>query len=476
MTVWKNEKLSDSTRLAAIDRATWHGYLFKNPDSAFYYAQIQYDFAAQVGNKMQMGNALNTQGVSYSMRGEYALALETLAGSLEIRLEIDHLYGIAKSYMNMGPAYSNQGDFVSALDVYQRSLAISEPNNFERLISASLNNIGVIYDSQKDYTKALEYYLQGLKLAKEINNKRVEANLISNISVIYRNQGNWDAALEYANNGLQLFEEIGDIKGVASAYEGIGLLYHEKKEYNKSIAFQLKALKIRESINDKLGLASIMVSLGSTHLQKKQPKQGEIWCEKGLKMAISIGSLTYKKSACQCLYESTTEQGLWKEALGYYQKYIIYSDSLRTNETVKRLQQLEFAKQIVRDSLARETARIEANNVYEAKIYRRNSLQYMGISIVLLLLVGWWFFASRMNLPKWLIDLSLFVPFLMFFSFMENLTEPFADAVFGDTPVHKMIVSVILAALITPSHRIIERLVRNRLFESGEEEEETDDN
>jgi hypothetical protein len=91
-------------------------------------------------------------------------------------------------------------------------------------------------------------------------------------------------------------------------------------------------------------------------------------------MAIAVGSLPYKKSACECLSESSKAQGLWKEALEYNQKYMVYSDSLRTDETTRRLQQLEFAKQTVRDSIARETKKLEAVNVYESKVHRRNTL------------------------------------------------------------------------------------------------------
>jgi tetratricopeptide (TPR) repeat protein len=382
--VWNDKAGDDEQRLEAIDIIAWEKYLFRYPDSGFYYAQIQYDLALQIGNKKQMANALNTQGVSYSMRGQYSKSLDFHARSLEIRLEIGDLYGIAKSYMNMGPVYSNQGDYIHAIDVYQKSLAISEPNNFVKLISTSLNNIGVIYNSQNDYDKALEYFLQGLKLAKESNNRRVEANAISNISLVYRYQGNPDSALAYAYSGLNIFEELGDLKGSANAYESIGMLYYAKKEFNKTITFQLKALKIRESINDKLGLASNMVSLGLAHLKKGLPKQGENWCKKGLEMAISVNSVAYKKDACECLSESSKEQGLWKESLEYYQKLLV--------------------------------------------------------------------------------ELSLFVPFLVFFRFVTILLSPYTSKISNEEPLYQLLLSMVLAVFITPTHRFFERKIRRKIF------------
>ena len=161
--------------------------------------------------------------------------------------------------------------------------------------------------------------------------------------------------------------------------------------------FRFVFAKLRTNFRHGFRLIGSMVSLGAAHIQIGQPKQGSNWCEKGLEMAISVGALTFKKSACECLSESLKNQGQYKEALEYYQKYVVYSDSLRSNETSKRLQQLEFAKQTVRDSLARETQKLEAINVYEAKVHRRNTLQYSGIAILLFILISWWFLARNLN-------------------------------------------------------------------------------
>ena len=193
-------------------------------------------------------------------------------------------------------------------------------------------------------------------------------------------------------------------------------------------------------------------------------------------MANIVGSLTYKKSACKCLYEVYKKKGDYQRSLDRYIQFQQYNDSLQIRETTKRLDQMEFAKQIVRDSVTRESSRLEANSIYEAKIYRRNSLQYMGIAVVLLMLTGWLFFARRMKLPKWLIDVSLFVPFLVFFRFMSMLTEPVTSSIIGDAPLQKMLVSVVLAAIVTPSHRFIEKLVRHRLFSLEKQQIETDKN
>ena len=49
--VWNDNTQADTNRLKAIGLIAWDGYVFSNPDSAFYFAEIYYDLAKSTGNK-----------------------------------------------------------------------------------------------------------------------------------------------------------------------------------------------------------------------------------------------------------------------------------------------------------------------------------------------------------------------------------------------------------------------------------------
>ena len=69
--VWNNSAQPDTNRLKAMKQISWDGYLFTHPDSAFYFEQLQYEFAKQKNEKKHMATALNTQGVSFYFQGDY---------------------------------------------------------------------------------------------------------------------------------------------------------------------------------------------------------------------------------------------------------------------------------------------------------------------------------------------------------------------------------------------------------------------
>ncbi|MCK5100386.1 MAG: hypothetical protein KAR45_19915, partial [Desulfobacteraceae bacterium] len=86
--IWNDKTAHDTNRLKAIQKIAWDGYLNVKPDSAFYYAQLQYDLAKTRGLKKQMADALVTQGFFYRIRSNYPKVLDYFQQDLKIREEI----------------------------------------------------------------------------------------------------------------------------------------------------------------------------------------------------------------------------------------------------------------------------------------------------------------------------------------------------------------------------------------------------
>ncbi|MBT6440739.1 MAG: tetratricopeptide repeat protein, partial [Flavobacteriales bacterium] len=169
--VWNDNTQPDTSRLKAMKEIAWDGYLFSQPDSAFYFAGLQYNFAESVNNKDQMAAALNTQGVSFYLRSDYANAIEHYTRSLKIREELGDKKGTAGSLNNIGVIYNILGDYVKAIDYYAKSLKIDEELGNKKGIAMSLNNIGSIYKVKGDFTKAIDSHARSLKIYEELGEK-----------------------------------------------------------------------------------------------------------------------------------------------------------------------------------------------------------------------------------------------------------------------------------------------------------------
>ena len=87
------------------------------------------------------------------------------------------------------------------------------------------------------------------------------------------------------------------------------------------------------------------------------------------------------------------------------------AELLKTNTTLNNL-------------IEREQARKEQARLKEEEVSRRNSLEYSGITLGLFALFSFTFLIGRFKLPHWMIRLSLFLPFLVFFEFLLCTYRP----------------------------------------------------
>src|SRR5210317_695688 len=76
LSAWHDNSAPDTSRIQAIHDISKYGYLYSQPDSAQYFAQLMYDFAFEKGLERDMASALNLQGASCLIRGRFDEALK----------------------------------------------------------------------------------------------------------------------------------------------------------------------------------------------------------------------------------------------------------------------------------------------------------------------------------------------------------------------------------------------------------------
>jgi len=426
--IWNDKSQEDTSRLKAINRIVWDTYLFSQPDSADYFAQMMYDQANIKDLKEYMANALNIQGVSYAIRNNYSKALDYFHQVLEIQKEISNNQGISTALSNIGRTYKDQGDYLKALDYYQQCLKISAEISDKKGLAKTMNSIGLIYASQGDYPKALNYYQKCLKISEEISDNLGLANTLNNIGIIYLRLGNYSKALVYYQRSLKYREEISDERqmantlgnigliyshqgdyfkamayyqrslkifeedsyklGIANTFDNIGLIYSNQGDYDKAMDYFQRSLKIKNGISDNKGIANSFNNIGELSNTQGNHAKAIIWCKKGLLIAEEINILLRQKNACKCLYDAYKALGNDKQALKYHEKMLVLNDSLQAEETSKKLQQMEFQKQMLADSLKEEEEKLKFQHAHELEIHKKNRTRNIylasGLFVVLI--------------------------------------------------------------------------------------------
>jgi tetratricopeptide (TPR) repeat protein len=320
--IWENTNLSDSLRLKSINKLAWEGYIFSMPDSAYYYAQLHYDFAKERGLKKEMAVALNTQGTSFFMVNNYAKATAYFYKSLKIKEEINDTLGIAATLNNIGMIDSDQGRITEAIEHYTKAMElvkiIQETNDdpeIEKRLVASYNNLGTLY-TDIEPELALDYFIKTINITSKQGMTREQAYAFNNMANIFSDRNEKVKALEYYQEGLATLEKIGDQGGIIDGLNNIGIHYLEQGNYKKAINYAQQAL------------------------------------DKAKKNEIKDG---FSKAA-EILYECYKSLGNYQKALELYELHIQSRDSieraLNKREVIRQGLSYNYEKQATADSIA----------------------------------------------------------------------------------------------------------------------------
>jgi len=388
--VWTDPQQADTNRLKAINRIAGQDYLHAYPDSAYHFAQMQFEFAQQRGEKKYMAGALNIQGASLWIRSELDKAIAFFERSLNIHREIGNRQGMATTLGNIGLIHKGQGHHAKAIEYYAQSLRISEELGDRKGEASMLSNIGIIYDEQKDYDQALDYHMKSLQIREEIGDNYGIATSLNNIGLVHKKRGNLALALDFQMRSLRISEEIGYRKDIGNALNNIGLIYGMQGEYALALEHHLRSYKLREQLGDKSGMANALNTVAGIYRKQLQPAKALPQAQRALSLAQEAGEPRVIKESALELYELYKLLDQPAKALTMHELFITMRDSIWSEENQKEVvrQQMRYDYEKREALLVAEQDKKDALAVEEIKRKNQQRNAFIGGFILMLGLAG----------------------------------------------------------------------------------------
>lgn len=271
-------------------------------DSALEYYKKGLDFATRDNSMKHMGLAQISMGGIYSDLGNYPEATKFYLYALGTFEKSNDKQGISMSLTNIATVYSLTGDHKKALEFINKSLDLETAGDNKEGIIFNLVNIGIVYGAMKDYTKGLYYFNKGLRIADSIGDYGWKTTCIANTAGMYYNMGKYDSALAAYNIALRDSGKILEGTILVECYTGVGLIYEKKGQMAESIKFLLKGMNVARQYNIRKSIYDISSSLSEVYEKKHD----------------------------------------YLNALQYHKLQLTYKDSLYSEKSDKRMQQLQF--------------------------------------------------------------------------------------------------------------------------------------
>ena len=395
--VWEDPTQPDTIRAQAFTDYIYEGDFNTIPDSAILLANELYEFTENVGYKTGSVDALNLSGYLYFITGQYIEALDAYQKGLKIAEEIDDKYGEAEILVKIGFIYHDNADLMTALNYYQRSLELFEEIDDITGISSIYNEYGSIYRVKMDYEKSLEYFEKALAFNDELNDEFGKSAIYLNKGQLHIEEEDYTSAIENFEKGLRLYEELGDKLGIASGLAGIGDVYAMQDDNETALDYYQRSLSISEEIKDIRGISASLLAVADIYFNQGRYRESIQNCNRSLDLAKGLGDIDDQLGACYCLYDAYRELGNLEEAIENLEEVLALTDSIKDEESGKKLQQMEFSKLVLQDSIATAERERLAEEAFQEEIRQKDRTRNIifGVAALILILAGALYFRLR---------------------------------------------------------------------------------
>jgi len=317
------------------------------------------------------------------------------------------LYGSSLAYNQIAISYFNEPDSLPyyallmniaiplAKTETQKSLQyvlagkdFYERNNLYHELGLAYNNIGEIYREEfQEFDIAEMHYRKAMMINQKNGfNTGLAANYL-NLALNFNESQQVDSSLKYIDLVLKLRESMGDVGGMAIVYNTLGVinLFNGNEEAAKDAFIQ--TVKISEEHAIYPGMYHGNRGLGQTYLKMGAHSMAKRYFKLSLQIAQSLNAESLIADSYTSLYEIEKEDGNFKDALYYFEKYSAYEDSLDKKESANEIAELKIRYET--DLANKENIILKADKLSQKAELEQQRITtislWVGIALILLL-------------------------------------------------------------------------------------------
>jgi class 3 adenylate cyclase/Tfp pilus assembly protein PilF len=371
-----------------------------NYKEAFLLVEKSLDIFKIIEDDKSIANCYNQIATINYYQGEFYNAIKNFEKSRSYYKKSGFKRGVSSSANNIGSIYYSLGNYSKAIDYYKKAMRLHEDSKNELQLAATTQNLGNIYLVLNDYRNANIHYRISRNIYEKIGNKKNLALVLSSIGKVYLKEKKYDFALEYFENSLQLALDNDEKLVEAKVLYNLGELYELKLKFIKSLEYYKKSLEISKALNNEKKEGSSLIAIGSLQLKLNKKKQAINNCKRGLQISRELNIISIQEDACKCLYDSYKSTNQFKKALFFNEQMYFLKDSLNLKETTNKMMNMEFEKEVLKDSIASSIKERKAELAHQQVVQKKETQQVIFIisgCFILLIAGGLW---HRLNFTK----------------------------------------------------------------------------
>lgn len=498
---------NSNDKLNILNEISTYYFIKDDLDKINQYANLTIEFAKNANNKQLEVDALNQISFIYSYKDK-TLSSEYGNRALELANSINYQDGIAYAFFNVAYSLKN-AELTKKIEYYLKSLQTAKNINNKFIMAITNTYLGEVYSNIDNYSEAIKYLISAQRLYDKIiltdstlRTRYLYGEMLNSLGITYKKMVNYDNAERYYNLYKENSVNISNSYGEAIALNNLGIIYYKLKDYQKSISYFLQAKEVFETNGIENYTGTILNNLANIYfdlnefdkvesnynlaLQFSKQKEDSIMQARILANWADLRIYQEKyNEAKNMLYESLNLVGNQSNDITlncFWGLSIVYDSLKQTNLSYKYFRMFSHLKDSVSaitkadeigmitenynyEKIIEEQKRIaEINQLAEIKNQqRKNNLQYIGISIFLMLFFAFIIFVGKYKLSVTKIESVIFVALLFLFQFISILIEPFINNLTNNEPIFNLLFYALIALVLTPIDTYTEKVLRKKV-------------
>jgi len=271
--------------------------------------------------------------------------------ALSISQKLHYLNGIGYAQKYLALHYWMKGNYEPATTHGFEMLRAFENTTNYRGLGQSYAVLGSISQDNHDFDKAKTYYEKAIEIHQKARLKMDMGYDYNSMATLLQGSSKYDESLKYHLMAQAVREEIRDINGLSQTYGNIALIYKTKKNYVKANEYFQKALAILEKLHNKFRLSANYANLGSLLTITGEYTKAEKYLFDGLSLAKGLNNKLMLIEIYDNLTRLEMAKGSYKNALAYLEIKNKYKDSIYTEESAKKIAEVEARYQTEKKDL-----------------------------------------------------------------------------------------------------------------------------
>ena len=205
----------------------------------------------------------------------------------------------------------------------------------------SMLNLGMVYHDQRRFDKSMRKYNRALEIFESLQLSSRVATTYTKMADGLIEQENFEDAYRFLVEALAIHQEEQFLYGIAEVNSKLGKLFNAKGEFSKAISYYLLAVEAGGQRNDQVGLADYYYNIAYAYTQKQDVQQAKTYLRLSEELAEQYDLKKIKKDVYRTFKDTELNQGNYKNAIKYYDRYIELKDTLFNEEISNIISNME---------------------------------------------------------------------------------------------------------------------------------------